>query len=106
VLNLPAPVVVVTGGLSGIGAAVAVAFGRLGARLLLADRDGARGAEVVAAVEAAGGTAEVTVADVRDYGQVAAVADLARERFGRIDVLVANAGIADQSRAERANPER
>jgi NADP-dependent 3-hydroxy acid dehydrogenase YdfG len=96
----------VTGGLSGIGAAVAVAFGRLGGRLVLADRDSGRGAEVVAAVQAAGGTAEVAVADVRDYGQVAAVADLTRERFGRIDVLVANAGIADQSRADRADPER
>jgi NADP-dependent 3-hydroxy acid dehydrogenase YdfG len=96
----------VTGGSSGIGAAVAVAFGRLGAQIVLADRDAGRGAEVVADVQAAGGAAEVAIADVRDYRQVAAAAELALERFGRIDVLVANAGIADQSRADKLDPER
>jgi NADP-dependent 3-hydroxy acid dehydrogenase YdfG len=101
-----APVVIVTGGLSGIGAAVAVAFGGLSARLVLADRTAEHGADVVGAVQAAGGTAEVAVTDVRNYEQLAAVATLALERFGRIDVLVANAGIADQSRADRADPAR
>lgn len=95
-----------TGGLSGIGLAVAVAFGQLDARLILADRSTADGAEVVAAVRSAGGTAEVAVADVRAYDQLEAVAELALERFGRIDVLVANAGVADQSSTHKADPER
>jgi NADP-dependent 3-hydroxy acid dehydrogenase YdfG len=73
---------------------------------VLADHAVGRGAEVVAAVRAAGGTAEVAAADVRVYTQVAAVAEFAVERFGRIDVLVANAGIADQSRADSGDPER
>ena len=85
---------------------MAVSFGRLGAQLVLADCDARRGAEVVDAVRAAGGSAELAIADVRDYAQVAALAELALERFGRIDVLVANAGIADQSAADKADPER
>ena len=85
---------------------MAVSFGRLGAQLVLADCDARRGAEVVDAVRAAGGSAELAITDVREYAQVAALAGLALERFGRIDVLVANAGIADQSRADRADPER
>jgi NADP-dependent 3-hydroxy acid dehydrogenase YdfG len=72
---------------------------------VLADRD-PRGAEVVDAVAAAGGSAELAITDVREYAQVAALAGLALERFGRIDVLVANAGIADQSGADKADPER
>ena len=95
-----------TGGSSGIGAAVAVAFGQVGARLVVADRSARNGAEVVAAVHSAGGTAEIVIADVRDYAQVAGVAEVALDRFGRIDALVANAGIADQSRADRIDPER
>jgi NADP-dependent 3-hydroxy acid dehydrogenase YdfG len=104
--TLTRPVVLVTGGLSGIGAATAVAFARLGARLVLADRNLARRDEVVPAVEAAGGTAECVAADVRDYSQVAAAAAVALERFGRIDVLLANAGIADQARVEHGDPDR
>jgi NADP-dependent 3-hydroxy acid dehydrogenase YdfG len=73
---------------------------------VLADRDAGRGAEVVDAVAAAGGSAELAITDVRDYAQVAALAELALERFGRIDVLVANAGIADQSGADKADPAR
>jgi NADP-dependent 3-hydroxy acid dehydrogenase YdfG len=100
------PVVIVTGGLSGIGAATAVEFASLGARILLADRSLAREPEVVARVTAAGGEAVAAEADVRDYAQVEAVASLALERWGRIDVLVANAGIADQSPAASGDPAR
>ncbi len=99
---MEAPVVIVTGGLSGIGAATAVEFAALGARLVLADRSLEREAEVLARVPGAVAVA----ADVRDYAQVEAVARLALERFGRIDVLVANAGIADQSPVASGDPER
>jgi NADP-dependent 3-hydroxy acid dehydrogenase YdfG len=96
----------VTGGLSGIGAAVAVEFGRLGGRLVLGDRSTGRAEEVLAAVREAGGEAMAVQADVRDYEQLAGLARTALERFGRIDVLVANAGIADQSPAHGGDTER
>ena len=91
------PVVIITGGGSGIGAATALEFARLGARLVLAALvvDGLE--PLVEAVAKAGGEAVTTLVDVRDPEQVAGMAALALDRFGRIDVLVANAGIADQS---------
>lgn len=100
------PVVLVTGGLSGIGAAVAVEFGRLGSRLVLVDRTTGAAADVVAEVAAAGGEAVADEADVREYTQLEAVVASAVERFGRLDVLVANAGISDQSGAHSGDPAR
>ena len=99
------PVVLITGGLSGIGAAVAVAFAELGGRLALVDRAPTGAEDVVNAVRAAGGEAVVAEADVRDHERLDAVATSAVERFGRLDVLVANAGISDQSRAYDGDPE-
>jgi NADP-dependent 3-hydroxy acid dehydrogenase YdfG len=92
-----APVVIVTGGLSGIGAAVSRAFGEVGARLVVVDR--AAGSPPVEG-------AVVEVADVRDPSALASIAARTVERWGRIDVLVANAGIADQSSMASGDPER
>jgi NADP-dependent 3-hydroxy acid dehydrogenase YdfG len=83
-----------------------VAFARLSARVVLVDRATERGEEVVAAVRAAGGDAVAAEADVRDHERLAQVAELALDRFGRIDVLVANAGIADQGSAAAGDPAR
>jgi NADP-dependent 3-hydroxy acid dehydrogenase YdfG len=91
------PVVVVTGGLSGIGASVAREFAALGGRLVLCDRSLEREAAVLAPLQAAGTDAVAIAADVRDPVAMEAVASAAIERHGRIDVLVANAGVADQS---------
>ncbi len=57
-------------------------------------------------MSAAGGEVLVIEADVRDHGGLETVAYSVLERFGRIDVLVANAGIADQSSAGGGDPER
>lgn len=105
-MDLDRPVVVVTGGLSGIGAAVAEEFGTAGGRLVLVDRDSAGAAQVLARVRAAGGEAVVETADVRDPMALKAVAQRTVERWRRIDVLVANAGIADQSLLAEGNPDR
>ena len=79
---------IVTGGASGFGAGIARKFAAEGARVMVADRD-ATGAGAVAAE--VGGIA--CTADVADAASVAAMADAAMTAWGRIDVLVNNAGV-------------
>jgi len=92
--RLDREVALVTGGASGIGRAVALAFARIGARVVVLDRDAVAGAEVAAEITAAGGKAEAHALDVTDAPAVDRVfADIV-ERHGRLDVLVNSAGIA------------
>lgn len=84
-------VVVVTGGAQGIGAATAVAMARFGADVVVVDRLASVEA-TAAAVEEVGRRAAFVVGDVRDDEVVARTVDAAVDRFGRIDVLVNNAG--------------
>ena len=79
----------VTGGTSGIGRAAAEALAREGARVLISGRSEARGAEVVAAIEAGGGEAEFVRADLESPDDVRALAARAAE----VDILVNNAGV-------------
>jgi NADP-dependent 3-hydroxy acid dehydrogenase YdfG len=100
------PAGIITGGLKGIGAAAAVEFARLGAGMLLVARSLAGGEELCKRVRAAGGEALLESVDVRDPAALEQVATRAVEEFGRIDFLLANAGIADQSRVSTGDPER
>lgn len=100
------PVGVVTGGLSGIGAASAIEFARLGARMVLVGPSPEGGEEIVARVREAGGDAVVESADVREALAQERVARRALEEWGRIDFLLAIAGIADQSRVAEGDPDR
>ena len=79
----------VTGAASGIGRAIAETFARQGATVWVVDRDEANGAEVVAAIRAAGGVAEFAALDVSDEAAVVALA----ARLPALDVLVNNAGV-------------
>ncbi|RCV48789.1 SDR family NAD(P)-dependent oxidoreductase [Marinitenerispora sediminis] len=91
--------VVVTGAASGIGRATALRFAREGAKVLVADLDRA-GAEATAKeVEAAGGVALAVVGDLSEQQVVDTVVERALESFGRLDVLVNNAGIMDRMSA-------
>ena len=90
-------VVVVTGASSGIGEACAVAFAEKGARVVLAARRAERLDKLVAQVEAIGGEALAVATDVTDEAAVQGLFDLAVERFGTVDVLINNAGIADST---------
>jgi len=87
-------VALVTGGASGIGAALGRELARRGAKAVLADRDAAEAEAQAARIAATGGRAEARVLDVRDAAAVdAAVADVFA-RHGRLDYLFNNAGIA------------
>jgi NADP-dependent 3-hydroxy acid dehydrogenase YdfG len=95
---------VITGAGSGIGAACAVEFAKLGAHLTLASLPTAGLAATVAAVEQAGGSAASVEMDVRDAEAVRRLIDDSVERNGRLDFLLANAGMADQELASTGDP--
>jgi NAD(P)-dependent dehydrogenase (short-subunit alcohol dehydrogenase family) len=86
-------VALVTGAASGIGAACARTLAREGARVLLTDLDDARGEALAAAIREAGGEAAYLHQDVTEEDRWAEVVAAAEQRFGRLDVLVSNAGI-------------
>ena len=85
--------VLITGAAQGIGRDAALRLGARGARLALIDRD-AEGVERTAVEMPAAGEAEPFVADVTDGPALLEAIGAARERFGGIDVAIANAGIA------------
>ncbi|RFC64370.1 SDR family oxidoreductase [Fulvimarina endophytica] len=82
-------VVIVTGAASGIGRATALHFGREGAKLVLADLDEEKLTNVAGEI---GAEAAAKITDVGDYSACEALVAFAIERFGRVDVLVNNAG--------------
>ncbi|WP_375419523.1 SDR family oxidoreductase [uncultured Hymenobacter sp.] len=87
-------VIIITGASSGIGEATALLLAERGAKLVLGARRPEPLAALVARIAAAGGEAASAATDVARRADVAALVQLAQERFGRLDVLVSNAGIA------------
>ena len=86
-------IVVVTGASSGIGRAVALAFGAAGARVALVARSAGNLEALEEEMHRNGWSCVAVPADVTDRGQVAAMVVAVQERWGRIDILVNNAGI-------------
>ncbi|WP_448330907.1 SDR family NAD(P)-dependent oxidoreductase [Streptomyces sp. DSM 41534] len=95
-------VVLVTGASRGIGRAVALAFAREGATLVLAARSADRLAQVESEARDLGSEVLSVPTDVTSRDAVAALVDAAMDRFGRIDVLVNNAGIGKVGAIESA----
>jgi len=88
-MKLAGKVAVVTGGSTGIGLAIAKRYANEGAKVYITGR---RQAELDAAVQAIGGTAESARVDSADMAQLQALFDHVKSQHGKLDVLVANAG--------------
>jgi NAD(P)-dependent dehydrogenase (short-subunit alcohol dehydrogenase family) len=89
--TLAGKVAVITGGGTGLGLRIAKTYAGLGAKLVLASRSTAHLDPAVAELRAAGADAVAVPTDVTDPHQTRAMVAAARERFGRIDILVNNA---------------
>jgi NAD(P)-dependent dehydrogenase (short-subunit alcohol dehydrogenase family) len=90
--SMSAPVVLITGALTGIGRATAFAFAEKGARLVVSGRRDELGRNLVHELRALGAEVEYVRADVRHDDEVKLLVDQAVARFGRLDVAVNNAG--------------
>jgi len=97
VFRLDGKVALVTGASRGLGWAMAQALAHNGARVVLNARDAATIQARVTEIEAAGGQAEAAVFDVTDTPACVAAVARTVERHGRLDILVANAGIQHRS---------
>jgi NADP-dependent 3-hydroxy acid dehydrogenase YdfG len=95
----------VTGAGSGIGAAIAEALGRAGARVVLVGRRPEPLGEVADRIVAAGGAASAVPGDVRDYAAMARIVEGMVTSFGGLDILVANAAVADVGPVDEADPD-
>src|ERR1700675_1116010 len=91
--DLKGKVVLITGSSTGIGAAAAVAFGRNGAKVAVHyNKSKAEAEKVAAEVEKAGGKAMLVQGDVTKSAVCKEIVDNTAQSFGRIDVLITNAG--------------
>jgi NAD(P)-dependent dehydrogenase (short-subunit alcohol dehydrogenase family) len=91
-MTMSAPVVLITGGLTGIGRAAAFAFAKAGNRVVVSGRRPDAGEAVASELRALGAEAEFIQADVRTEEDVRRLVDRTVERFGRLDAAVNNAG--------------
>jgi NAD(P)-dependent dehydrogenase (short-subunit alcohol dehydrogenase family) len=91
------PVVLITGALTGIGRAAALAFARENARIVVSGRRAEEGRKLAAELTALGAEAEFIQADVRFEDEVRNLVDGAVARFGRLDVAVNSAGSEGES---------
>ncbi|HVV12154.1 SDR family oxidoreductase [Amycolatopsis sp.] len=93
-MSIDGKIVAITGASSGIGAATALELAGRGAAVVLGARRTDRLGSLVARVRAEGGRAEMLDVDVTDRADLDRLVSLAVDRFGRLDVLVSNAGVA------------
>ena len=98
-MGLSGKSVLVTGSTTGIGEASARAFAAQGARVLITGRNEERGAEICAEIERDGGTAGFSKAELSDRAQCDRLVSETVQRFGRLDVLVNNAGVLHEGTA-------
>lgn len=93
-MKLEGRVAIVTGGSQGIGAAIAMAYGREGAKVAIVNKSNReRARQVVEAIAAEGGTARAFAADCSDLAEIDRMVAAVAAEFGPVDILVNNAGL-------------
>lgn len=97
-------VAVITGGGTGIGAATAEELGSIGINVVVVGRRPRPLNEVASRITSKGGLAVVHPADITDFCAMEELVKKTVDRFGRIDLLVANAGVHDASSIDSGNP--
>jgi NAD(P)-dependent dehydrogenase (short-subunit alcohol dehydrogenase family) len=95
-MNMSSPVVLITGALTGIGHATAIAFAKAGNRVVVSGRKEDTGQALAGELRALGAEAEFVQADVRNDEDVRRLVDRTVARFGRLDAAVNNAGTEGQ----------
>ncbi len=105
-LQLKDKVVLITGGAKGIGAAIARGCAREGAIPVLVDKDGEAGKQLQMNLQKSGASCGVICTDLLPAANCAAAIEGTQRDFGRLDVLVNNAGINDNAGLEHGSPEK
>jgi L-fucose dehydrogenase len=105
-LQLKGKVVLVTGGAKGIGAAIARGCAREGAIPVVLDKDAGAGKQLQADLQQSGASCGVICTDLLPAANCAAAIETTLRDFGRLDVLVNNAGINDNAGLEHGSPEK
>jgi 2-deoxy-D-gluconate 3-dehydrogenase len=98
--DLAGKVALVTGGNGGIGLGMARGLARAGASLVIAARNAGKTATALAELKALGAPCEAIAVDVADEAACRALPDAVKARFGRLDILINNAGIARGGRPQ------
>ncbi len=99
--NITGKVIAITGASSGIGETTARFLATKGAKVVLGARRTDKLDTIVAEIQAAGGEARATALDVTKQEQLASFVEFARTEFGRVDVLISNAGLMPLSMMEQ-----
>ncbi|UCC68677.1 MAG: 3-oxoacyl-ACP reductase FabG [Armatimonadota bacterium] len=97
-MKLDGRVAVVTGGARGLGERICVTLAKAGATVVVNTRPGGTPPEATTqAIRSAGGQCEAITADVSDGTQATELMNTVKERFGQLDIVVSNAGVADDA---------
>ena len=105
-MRLMDKVAIITGSARGIGAATALKFAAEGAKVVVCDLERKAVDDVVSEIVAAGGQATGFTVNVTDKASIAAMVKGVMDKYGRIDVLVNNAGIVDDAQFRKMNDEQ
>ena len=105
VVDLSGQVAIVTGASQGLGRSMAVELARSGAQVACVARNVEKLQETVSAIEAGGGAAKAIACDVQDRGGIDQLVDGVNEEWGRLDIMVNNAGITRDTLLPRMSDE-